>query len=1126
MEAIVSISRQRRNCKPVVAIAPASPPTHKKFCPCCGGDKSTTASDFHHQNRPLTALGNLEKVCEFRPLSSRHPSFSSLPGCQPRLEPWEGGVELRSVVPSFEGPVEFRQVVGLGALTNLPTMPQPSRGNGGGSWEQSEQKRHQHERARRASRSGRARASISGRGESRTPSRSRSRAGQTSPPRRNGSFPDLSRIPPPDFRSLPHQSDGRTSRRSRDSGRQLEEPIYPPAPPQYQSSSRHIQTETAHVHHHHHVRHEEPGYHERVHFGTVVPYERRLHQELQDELRQNIKNRRRSKSVSSTSRRPHEPSKLTEKTRKRPSHRQPSLSPTRLSHPPGEHHHGRRSVQLPHDLPPPLFGDRPKQKLQLPTDVQPTAKAVSPTSRKEKLLPSVHSRSQPSRENLFAKTSAKTPTKRRISSAEPPPTVGGLQYSKTVDIESPRHTCGMDVSIEGFTGGVPPSGGTLPPVAVEKKKKEHKSESHKFDRKPERLKDNDTFAISEVKQRERRMREIRSEEKRSSRYDVDSSRRKSRQDHHYHAEIERHLHEQALKFEQEQKEKARLEKERKERELARIKKEKEKIEQENRELEERRRREREKFEAEEHRRQQEQRRKEQAEKERRELEEQRLAKEAKFRKEKLDREREEREKRLAEAALEKQKEAMEKAQKERLLLEQEIERERLAMEMKEKERVAREMANQERKAIEKAERDRRLRKQQREDEKRSKRSRASVDHGGRVSSLAGMIESQDDGSYVKGEYVDNIDFASESTRLLLPPDDGERRVRSWDRKTRQSSDEIKDLRRPSEGKRGSYSDSHRHKVIVKKHDQRQSKTEDVLANAIITHDEPKIRPDSPMPLVPIDDTVQVRPKSPSSFEPDNGETQESDSGNQETVLEVPVPSSSRAHILSPVPPSPEPPMVSWDRRSRESKASRLTKTSHSARSQGYASLASSAFGLGIDRRPTDIELDEEVNILSPMESDDVCFSLDGIPMSPSESRSRSRSRSRPDTGVSSRRDHRRRTSDGHRDSRARASTERSSHGHHRHHSIDGSDLGFDSRCDMAGLESEYEIEQHIRHCRCPCDHMGHGNYLDFKVGPLSPFQAVAFDGHNDSIRASPCHRCSIKRSVATLCSSHLLPLRT
>ena len=56
--------------------------------------------------------------------------------------------------------------------------------------------------------------------------------------------------------------------------------------------------------------------------------------------------------------------------------------------------------------------------------------------------------------------------------------------------------------------------------------------------------------------------------------------------------------------------------------------------------------------------------------------------------------------------------------------------------------------------------------------------------------------------------------------------------------------------------------------------------------------------------------------------------------------------------------------------------------------------------------------------------------------------------------------------------------------HHRHHKLhhpEGSDLGYDSRCDMFGLESVYEIEQHIRNCRCLCDHLGHGNYLDYQV---------------------------------------------
>ena len=530
-------------------------------------------------------------------------------------------------------------------------------------------------------------------------------------------------------------------------------------------------------------------------------------------------------------------------------------------------------------------------------------------------------------------------------------------------------------------------------------------------------------------------------------------------------------------------------------------------------------------------------------------------------------EHEERDRKIARRILEKQKEAKAKAI-EKNKLEQELERERLTAEMREKERIAKEMANQERKAIEKAERDRREKhklavklQQERDEERRSQRSR--MDNRTMESRLARRMSkdvlagAQPDATYVKGEYVDNIDLATETTRLLMPPEDDSKRERSWDRKSRKSYDSAPPLdddrltapyedgvKRPStmpDTKR-QHIESHKHKVIVHSKDSsyRSSRGNepDIFTNGIITHDQPlhldetdgsSSRPkslisDLPPPPVMIEDSYKrsKRPTSPPcGCEHENGGTPpESDSGNQETVLEVPL-SSHEYRSESPIrshrrSDDMDPPMP-WDRRSRDSKGSRATKTSHhTARSQGYASLASSVF-VGekiISKTETVFSRTEmygpEDDMLSPVESVDLCITTDDHPSmvtpsvlgdiittddgrgSPLQNsyRPRSHSKSRRHKSSSGSRERR---SSGHRDyhhqqqQRSHVSHQTTPKSHHRgykhhHHHPEGSDLGYDSRCDMYGLESDYEIEQHIRNCRCPCDHMGHGNYLDYQVG--------------------------------------------
>ena len=301
-------------------------------------------------------FGLIRKVCEYRPLQY-YPSFTSLPGSsaaekafnlsqhnsQRHLQfihlPLQNvdpslaeGLELRSCAASVEGPVEFRQVLVFKTpfpqfvqKANMP--PPPPKG-----FQNEHQKRHHqhHERGRRPTRSGgRTRLSIGGRGESVTPSGGE--GFEESLLRRNGSFPDLSRLPPPEYRSLPHpESRAEESKKRKGGSHSRSSDARSSCPGSH--ASRHIQTET-HVHHLH-LYH--PEQHEHVHFGTVVPYERRLRHDLQRELRNQLDVRKRSKSVSSTSREHQQYERQAQPSGGRYSrqygHRQPSLSPTATPH--------------------------------------------------------------------------------------------------------------------------------------------------------------------------------------------------------------------------------------------------------------------------------------------------------------------------------------------------------------------------------------------------------------------------------------------------------------------------------------------------------------------------------------------------------------------------------------------------------------------------------------------------------------------------------------------------------------------------------------------------------------------------------------------------------------------------
>ena len=146
--------------------------------------------------------------------------------------------------------------------------------------------------------------------------------------RRNGSYPDLARLPPPDFRSLPHahgessrqqshdrkQKDkGYHSSKSRVSTGTMRRSRTTSMTTPMEGVSRHQQTSTmtteddSQSRRFHHRAHAAPHYPtipgDRVHFDTMEPYSSKIiHQQLQDELKSHLGGRRRSRSVSLTSR--------------------------------------------------------------------------------------------------------------------------------------------------------------------------------------------------------------------------------------------------------------------------------------------------------------------------------------------------------------------------------------------------------------------------------------------------------------------------------------------------------------------------------------------------------------------------------------------------------------------------------------------------------------------------------------------------------------------------------------------------------------------------------------------------------------------------------------------------------
>ena len=1026
--------------------------------------------------------------------------------------------------------------------------------------------------------------------------------------RRNGSFPDLARLPPPEFRSLPH-AHGETSRQHSHDRKQKEKSTsHHPTKGRISSTgtmrrsrtttmttpmegvSRHQQTsstapeEDSQSRRTHHRSHGTPHYPtipgDRVHFDTMEPYSNKIHQQLQDELKSHIGGRRRSRSVSVTSR-----ERSLERNVKKERHhqhrkkeREPSITADRPISPPAQFSlpstaYAAISPRVTTDssagrrLETQYLGNQklPSSQFSKPVDTKskglkairpspyPQSHDVMQTRSKSPVTtskPSLQERYSssfsshqippplPSQGTALAQQKAKLRAKDKIgkstvedeidstlSSHKHPQHYPNMEHLPMESEDSLKHVCGMDSTSLQFQIE-PEESRAKVPVALKPQKM---GKQRNYDVLTD-IHGNVKRSVAEIS--EPRISESDSYMPEDKQKGVVRGKDKTK-----HIILPATNGEIKQQFAQSY-ERQNI--------TYRVKQDDDIPEKEyNRDDRSKRRPRSKPIEDDDIIRP------------KLELEEE----------QKVIRDQEERDKRIARKILEKQKEA--KAKAERNKLEQELERERLTAEMREKERIAKEMANQERKAIEKAERDRREKlklaaklQQERDEERRSQRSRMGRDTGtesrlARRLSKDVLSAAQSDATYVKGEYVDNIDLATETTRLLMPPEDDSKRERSWDRKSRKSYDSAPPLddgrltqtayedgvKRPStmpDTKRH-HTDSHKHKVIVHKDTSYRSgrgNEPDVFTNGIITHEQPSYldetdgsssRPkslisDLPPPPLIIDESSKrsKRPTSPACIcEHDNGgENGESDSGNQETVLEVPVPSHEFHRPDSPVRTHRRSeeiePSMPWDRRSRESKGSRATKTSHSARSQGYASLASSVF-VGekiISKTETVFSRTEmygpEDDMLSPVESVDLCITTDDHPsmITPSvlgdiittddgrgsplhtQYRPRSHSKSRHHKSSSGSRERR---ASGHRDyhhqqqQRPHVSHQTTPKSHHRgykhhHHHPEGSDLGYDSRCDMYGLESDYEIEQHIRNCRCPCDHMGHGNYLDYQVG--------------------------------------------
>ena len=1029
--------------------------------------------------------------------------------------------------------------------------------------------------------------------------------------KRNGSYPDLTQLPPPDFRSLPHAHADSDRHRGQER-KQRDKEKYPNATKVRASNgnmrrsrttsmtaasegvSRHQQTsmiqteedkQTRRHHSHHHGTHHYPTIPgDRVHFDTLEPYAAKLHQQLQHELKSELGGRRRSRSVSITSR-----ERSIERSIREQRHRhhrkkdkeypstadRPISPPAQFSLPSTAYAAStsenviNTSARKPHDPLHPANQNLPiltttrtddsknkTQKLfrpsqhysahhsssQVPTQPKPSIVNIKP-SLQERYSSSFSSHQipppLPSQGSGVAQHKSKLRAKdKRV--AETDEDIHSILSSNKRQLhhthehfhqapeDSLQHICGMDTASLQFQTDPKESQTKIPkalkpqPLAKHRSDapSEHLVESYRAPMRDRKNSESGSYFLEEkqnVSRGKDKIKHLTVQEK--------STELPPTFAHPYE-----HYASTRLQYDEGSPDKDQL------RDETSKRRHKQKMVEEEEEI-----------------------------RNQRLLEEEQMVK----------REREERDRRIARRILEKQKEA--KAMNEKLKREQDIEREKLSAEMREKERIAKEMANQERKAIEKAERDRREKmklatklQQERDEERRSQRSRLGRDTNEprltrRLSKDLPMISSKDS-TYVKGDYVDNIDFVSETTRLLVPPDDESKRERSWDRKSRKSYDSappLEDAKSQLNGvddhvKRPStmpdttrpQSDSHRHNVIVHSkevstYDGRGDRP-DVFTSGIITHDQPlhlrepledaSKRPRSLISLLPPPSEGDKRSKSslneshkrneiprspPCECEYEKDQTApESDSGNHETVLEAPVSSHQFPHPLT----TPQhhdddvDVLMQWDRRSRESKGSRPSKASQGARSQGYASHTSSVF-IGdkmvskaetVVRRTDIYGADDDV--MSHVESVELCITTDDQPSmitpsvlgdivttddgrrSPSlvQYRPRSHSKSRHHKAPSVSKDHRR-PSSGHRDHNyyqqqqqqrqygSHSVTPKSKHRKYKSHHPEGSEFGYDSRCDMYGLESDYEIEQHIRNCPCPCDHLGYGNYRDYQV---------------------------------------------
>ena len=652
---------------------------------CCPG---RTAQPQYFCPPGAGPVGAIEKILEYRPLQQL--PFDKQQQQEQQVGHWLpvgwSGIEIRRVAPSFDGPVEYRQVLGpevafihdaylgLASSASVCSLMAPPVG-----WQE------------RAAAPPAQSAQPGPQRQRRSPRSSHPRADEQNVEfeqriRRNGSFPDLARA------SRGEELQGQAGpRHSRDRHRHVQLPVDPSATfPYYTShSSRHIQTSSTpqhvhHVHHHHHVPKpggEEPQLEPPKEFSAQRQSE--LQRELQRELERELEQRKRSKSASSMMR-----------------------------------------------------DSRSKESLAPPLVTQ------------EKASPSVHSKlsfqvaGQPS----SAKTRAKTKISLQPESFQSMPSADTLpppfEFDGSALVGLPQHICGLekqaveqqqhrrprDRSRDTLRSEATSVDRSRDKLAETKVLQEERDLRAREEREKMRVqqKEQEKRARRDRHERERLEHEKREREKlikeKMEKDRLDQERREHERRHREKLEFERREQERQIQIELEkrERERERLEHERQvrehlERERARAEQEKrEKLEFEKKEREKRERLEREKQD----RLRREKRERERLEEERREKERIELERREK---ERLEHERRERE-RIDNERRERERIEHERREKERLELERR-ERERIEHERRERERIAHEKKLEQ----ERLERERR-KKERLEQERLEKEKQERIEH--------------------------------------------------------------------------------------------------------------------------------------------------------------------------------------------------------------------------------------------------------------------------------------------------------------------------------------------------------------------------------------------------------------